>query len=36
MTEFATLATTHAATVAADILTWAFIAICVFVGRTEA
>ncbi len=36
MTEIATLATTHAATVAADILTWAFIALCVFVGRSEA
>ena len=36
MTEFTSLATTPAATVAADILTWAFIALCVFVGRSEA
>jgi hypothetical protein len=40
MTEFASLATTHAATaaatLAADILTWAFVALCVFVGRSEA
>ena len=36
MTEFATLATTHATTLAADILTWAFVALCVFAGRSEA
>lgn len=36
MTDLASLATPHTATIAADILTWAFVALCVFVGRSEA
>ena len=40
MTEFASLATTQTttafATLAADILTWAFVALCVFVGQSDA
>jgi len=33
MTEFATLASTAGSTLAADILTWAFVAACLVAGR---
>ena len=33
MTEFAALANTATSTLAADILTWAFVAVCLVAGR---